>query len=258
LFFAVWAPLTAAGVAVCGALLGNNLSGMLAAKFGARPTLLHTTWLIVTIQASVLFLTFHFVDYWFHRAMHKVPLLWSFHRSHHSAETPNFFASARANPIELIEALAQPAVCNAVFGGILFYATGTPLNPLTLKVLGVIGTIDGFGWAIAHSHIPLSLGKLNYVFGSSVMHQIHHSREIQHRDKNFGMGFQLFDWMFGSLYMPKPGETYVRWGLSEEEVGERNPHKSLRDLYLEPLGRMWRIATGRRPDLEGSANSFLS
>ncbi len=249
LFSALWRPLTSAGVAMCGALLGSDLSAILISTFGARAPLLHGTWLIVTMQVGVLYFSYELVDYWFHRAMHKVPLLWSFHRSHHSAEVPNFFTAVRGNPIELIEATAQPAVTNAVFGGILFYATGTPMHRLTLPVLGVLFTIGGFAFALAHSHIPLSLGKLNYVLGSSVMHQIHHSRQIQHRDKNFGMGFMLFDWLFGTLYMPKPGETYLRWGISDDEVGERNPHKSLRDLYLEPLGRMWRLVTARQGKL---------
>lgn len=250
---ALWTPLISAGVAMYGALVGSDISGLLISRFGARQPLLHGTWSIVTIQVSVLYLTYQFVDYWFHRAMHKVPLLWGFHRSHHSSEALNFFTAGRGHPIEVIEAAVQPGVTNAVFGGMLFFATGTPLHAHTLPVLGAINTISGLALALAHSHIPLSLGKLNYVLGSSVMHQIHHSRVIQHRDKNFGTGFMLFDWLFGTLYMPKPGEIYDRWGISDEELGERNPHKSLRDLYLEPLGYMWRVLTARPGDSINSA-----
>ncbi len=249
----LWTPLTSTLVAIYGALVGNNLSEVLITKFGARATLLHSTWLIVTVQASVLFLAYQFVDYWVHRAMHRVPLFWSFHRSHHSSEALNFFTAPRSHPFELIEAHLEPGVTNAVFGSILFYLTGTPLHPLTITVLTAEGTVMGLALAVAHSHIPVSLGKLNYVFGSSVMHQIHHSREAQHRDKNFGTGFMLFDWLFGTLYMPKPGETYHRWGISEDELGERNPHKSLRDLYLEPFSYMWGLRTARRNNLANNA-----
>ena len=256
LFSFLWTPVITAGAAVYGALVGNDLSAMLVSRFGPREPLLHSAWSIVAIQVSVLYLTYQFVDYWVHRAMHKVPLFWGFHRSHHSSEALNFFTAPRGHPFEFMQAILEPGITNAVFGGILFYATGTPLHHLTPGVLQAVGTVSGLALAVAHSHIPVSLGRLNYIIGSSVMHQIHHSRELPHRDKNFGTGFMLFDWMFGTLYMPKRGETYNRWGISDEEIGERNPHKCLRDLYFEPLRYMWGVLTAPKGNLPNSAGSL--
>jgi len=71
-----------------------------------------------------------------------------------------------------------------------------------------------------------------------VMHQIHHSAEVRHRDKNFSVTLGLFDWIFGTMYIPEKGEVY-RWGLNEEELGDKNPHLRLKDFYLEPFQRMW-------------------
>ena len=34
-------------------------------------------------------------QYWMHRAFHGVPLLWRFHRIHHSAETMDWLAGSR-------------------------------------------------------------------------------------------------------------------------------------------------------------------
>jgi hypothetical protein len=50
----------------------------------------------------------------------------------------------------------------------------------------------------------------------------------------------IWDWMFGTLYLPVKGETY-RWGLNEEEIGANNPHMSVRALYLEPMRHAWGV-----------------
>ena len=44
----------------------------------------------------------------------------------------------------------------------------------------------------------------------------------------------IFDWMFGTLYVPAKDEQY-RWGLNEAERGDANPHRTLRDFYCEPF-----------------------
>jgi sterol desaturase/sphingolipid hydroxylase (fatty acid hydroxylase superfamily) len=38
--------------------------------------------------------------YWVHRSMHQVPLLWRFHRLHHSTEEMGWLAAARAHPVD--------------------------------------------------------------------------------------------------------------------------------------------------------------
>ena len=76
------------------------------------------------------------------------------------------------------------------------------------------------------------------------MHQLHHSAELRHRDRNFGTQLAIFDWLFGTLYIPAAREQY-RLGLNEQELGDNNPHVRLRDFYLEPAGHAWRLLTGK-------------
>ena len=80
----------------------------------------------------------------------------------------------------------------------------------------------------------MSFGPLDHVFMSARMHQIHHSAEIHHRDKNFGGTMSLFDWIFGTAYRPARDEQF-RLGMSPDEIGVNNPHRSLRALYAEPF-----------------------
>jgi sterol desaturase/sphingolipid hydroxylase (fatty acid hydroxylase superfamily) len=121
----------------------------------------------------------------------------------------------------------------------LSYCTGVAMHPLFLTVaycwLVIIEVVDKF----QHSHVSTSLGPLNYFVPLGDMHQIHHSAELKHRDKNFGNVSLLFDWMFGTLYIPQPGET-VRLGLNDQELGAQNPHKRLIDIYTEPFAYAWR------------------
>ena len=136
----------------------------------------------------------------------------------------------------------------ALFGGlggsVLLYFTGTSLQTAPIVLLVVTGVFfESFGLA-QHSHVRISFGKLNAIFFAPVLHQLHHSAEPRHRDKNLGSQLSIFDWLFGTLYVPEKGESY-RWGLNEEELGPNNPHLRLRHFYLEPFGHAWRLLTAR-------------
>ena len=66
------------------------------------------------------------------------------------------------------------------------------------------------------------------------MHQIHHSAESHMFNKNYGMTTHLYDWVFGTLYLPRRGEVF-RWGLNDDEYGADNPYLTPREFYLKPV-----------------------
>ena len=85
-----------------------------------------------------------------------------------------------------------------------------------------------FGANLRHSHIWLSWGKpLSYIFISPAMHQIHH--DPTRMRKNYGEVFAIWDWLFGTLYIPTKRENFVI-GL-----GEPNPHDTIWRAYYLPL-----------------------
>ena len=43
-----------------------------------------------------------FVQYWVHRASHRVPFLWRFHRIHHSVETMDWLAGSRLHLVDIL------------------------------------------------------------------------------------------------------------------------------------------------------------
>jgi sterol desaturase/sphingolipid hydroxylase (fatty acid hydroxylase superfamily) len=234
----LWGPLLALISAV---IIGVNVQDLLTARLGVRQPALHNTWAVVPVQFAVIFLCSELAAYISHLCFHKVPWLWSFHRTHHSAEALTFFTGARAHPIELVVSGIFTTGFAGLLIGTFLYCLGTPSNPTTTAALatfyGVTSTLLNI---LHHSHVWLSFGKLNYVFQAPLMHQLHHSAELRHRDKNLGSFSMIFDWLFGTIYVPKTPETY-RWGLNDEELAANNPHNRLRDFYFEPFHHSWAI-----------------
>ena len=57
---------------------------------------------------------------------------------------------------------------------------------------------------LQHSHMWISFrGLLGRVFISPAHHQVHHSDNPKHFNTNYGSCLALWDWMFGTLYVPR-------------------------------------------------------
>ncbi|MDO6415255.1 sterol desaturase family protein [Sphingomonas sp. BIUV-7] len=242
----IFIPLFEVAVIVVGLVAGVTFKDALVDVFGPAPQLVTVAWAAVAIQ---------FFGFWFgqgigqysgHYAMHRVPLLWALHRAHHSAESANLFAFLRSHPLEHFVNGATRVLGTAVGTSIGLYVTTGDLLPATTATIfwyNIIYVLIGFR-SVDHLHIPVSYGRvLDVVLGSPVMHQLHHSAEPQHMDKNMAGAGYIFDWLFGTLYVPAKGETW-RWGLNDAELGDHNPHNTLREFYLEPL-RTMRLETGK-------------
>ena len=203
------------------------------------------SWLVLPAQFLVFYLVSNFAFYWAHRAMHQNRLLWSVHRPHHSAEALTFLTGSRLHPIDAVGTALWTTLWSGSAAAALSYLTGVAMHPLFPAIMSfwliLTDVVDKF----QHSHLRTSLGPLNYIVPSGEMHQIHHSAELKHRDKNFGNASSVFDWMFGTIYIPKPEET-IRLGLSEQELGAQNPHKRIIDIYTEPFAYAWHVLRGRK------------
>jgi sterol desaturase/sphingolipid hydroxylase (fatty acid hydroxylase superfamily) len=215
-------------------LLAWDLNKLLVGTFGVRPTVISEPLVSLILQFLISYIAIEFSGYWAHRFLHRQGFLWLTHRAHHSAEVLTFLVGGRGHPLEHIVFLIFGAVCGALATGGFMFLTGTsphPQLPTLLIGLGLFGAVmDKF----LHSQLPISFGPLDYLFMSSRMHQIHHSAETAHHGKNYGGTLSVFDWMFGTAYRPAQDEAF-RLGLGEGELGENNPHRTLRALYLEPF-----------------------
>jgi len=90
-----------------------------------------------------------------------------------------------------------------------------------------------------HFVYPVWLSK---ILISPAQHQIHHSVDPKHFDRNFGLIFSIWDQLGGSHYIPR-GYEKLTYGLSRDEP---NPFKSVAEIYYKPFvwaGKLARLRT---------------
>lgn len=188
------------------------------------------------------FLLYDLINYWSHVLFHKIPMLWSFHRVHHAAEVLTPITAYRSHPVEYLVTgiLGAPVVGMAA----VFFQN---LSSQDMQVAAIFGVnaftflFSLFGYHLRHSHVWLSYGPvLSRVFISPAQHQIHHSVDPRHRDKNFGIRFALWDALFGTLYVPKERES-LTVGLSDADPQE---FATVRQLYFIPFAKAARALVG--------------
>ena len=190
-----------------------------------------------------LFLADDFSRFVLHWLMHKVPWLWSIHRLHHSAEVLTPLTVYRIHPIEsflysLRMVLAQGAVL-----GLFFYGFGMRLSAWEIAGANLFTYVFNFaGSNLRHSHVWLSFGPwLERVLISPAQHQIHHSNDQRHFDRNMGSFLAVWDGLFGTLTLAR-GEKVTGFGLRR---GEASPHQGVLSAYLEPLANAWHYLSSR-------------
>ena len=223
--------------------LADGTHGALAGLLGeAREPLLSAgAALVLYTLASVLV-----VDvgvYLAHRLFHRVPWLWEFHKVHHSAEQLNPITLFRMHPVDLFLTGLIVSVLSALCFGGFFYLVGAEPTAARLFGLNVVTFLFYLlGYNLRHSHVWLDYpGWLGRVLISPAQHQIHHSSDPRHFNKNYGLIFAFWDRLGGSHYQPQ-GREELGFGLSREEP---NPYASVWELYWKPFAGSARILRRR-------------
>lgn len=199
---------------------------------------------IVVAYTFVLVMAEDFSRYWAHRFMHTIPVLWQFHKVHHSPEVLVPFSQMRNHPVNGLINLIRSALAIGIVTGAFML-----IFPGQLTALSILGVNAGrflfniMGSHLRHSHVWLSYGPvLSYLFISPAQHQIHHSKLPQHIDVNYGSQFAIWDWMFGTLYVPK-GKEQISLGIKQEDA-ERL--QTIPALYIEPIKDAYKLFQSRR------------
>jgi sterol desaturase/sphingolipid hydroxylase (fatty acid hydroxylase superfamily) len=78
---------------------------------------------------------------------------------------------------------------------------------------------------------------LEKIFISPAQHQLHHSIENKHFNKNYGAMLAIWDWLFGSLHFSETGKS-IRFGLRPNEASATN----IISIYLKPFVEISNIA----------------
>ena len=147
-----------------------------------------SSWPFLVQFVAILFLT-DVVQYWVHRAFHRVPLLWRFHRIHHSADVMDWLAGSRLHLVDV-----------AVTRGLTYvpiYLLGFSEPPLFAYVAFV--SIQA---TFIHANVRFWFGPLRWVLATPQFHHWHHGAEREAVDKNFAVHLPVLDRLFGTCYLP--------------------------------------------------------
>lgn len=158
-----------------------------------------------------------FLEYFIHRLLHRVPLLWRFHKVHHSVREMGFAAHLRYHPIETVVYRLLEFVPLALLG----FSVGDffVVHCFTLTV----GHLN-------HANFRMSLGPLKYIFNSAEMHILHHAKTVPARyGVNFGLTLSIWDWLFRTAWDPAPSVDRSNTELGFPAV-ERYPETFLRQM----------------------------
>lgn len=176
-----------------------------------------------------IFVAVEFCYYWFHRSSHRVRWFWSAHVVHHSSERMNMTTAMRQS--------------------LLYSITGWWLFFTPLILLGVHPAVVFFLYAcdLAYQFFihTEAVGKLHpwleYWLDTPSNHRVHHGRNSEYIDKNYGGVLICFDRWFGTN-AEETTDNPVDYGITRQ-IQSNN----VLTLNFHEFIDMWRDATRRGP-----------
>lgn len=168
---------------------------------------------------AILMLLMEFLNYWLHRAFHRIPLLWRIHAVHHSDLEMDATTSHRHHPLEML-------INSAVIIPVLILLGPDPWTLLVYNVARIgIATLT-------HGNFSLWPGVdrvLRLFVVTPDFHRLHHSVEQRYTDSNYSAILPWFDYLFGTASgRPRTEQQTMDMGLERF----RDPRSSRLDQML--------------------------
>lgn len=154
------------------------------------------------VQVLAIMLCTDVLQYWLHRAFHRVPLLWRFHAIHHSARAMDWLAGSRLHFLEI-----------AVVRG---------LTTLPMFTLGFVPEAVQAYVAVVYLHSALIHANMGgerdwwgHFIATPRYHHWHHASDAEAVERNFAIHFPLIDKLFGTFHLPA-GRWPTGYGIAEQ------------------------------------------
>lgn len=185
------------------------------------------------VYTILFFIAYDFGRFVMHCLLHEVPILWEFHKVHHSAEVLTPMTSFRAHPVELLLMAWGPVITTGALT-LAFNAISTSrlsfYSFLGVHVLLFASNLIG---NLRHSPIWISYGPaVGRWLISPAHHQLHHSCEQRHVGCNRGFELAVWDRLYGTLYVPSTQPEQFKLGLGDNTEGR---YHSLAAMYWLPF-----------------------
>jgi lathosterol oxidase len=159
----------------------------------------------VPLQFAAVVVVSDLVQYWVHRACHRVPLLWRFHAIHHSAVSMDWLAGSRLHTVDAVLTRALVYVPLFLLG----------FSPVAIGAYLVFVAAQA---TFVHGNVAWRLRWLEPWLVTPRFHHWHHAQSPA--DKNFAVHLPWLDRWFGTMHLPTE-EWPERYGLAGGVPGPR-------------------------------------
>lgn len=206
---------------------------------GSQYGVLNRAGLPLALAIPLTFLVMDLFQYGSHYARHAVPLLWRFHKVHHSDRDVDFSTGLRFHPGEIL--LTQ---------GFYLLAIAVLSPPVIAVILyELVNTAEAL---FSHANLRLSrkLEKLlRPVLVTPSFHRTHHSIHAAEQQSNFAVLFSFWDHLFHT-YRERPQAERGTLELGLDEITEEQSFSALAMLKLPFITRQ---ATATAEDVPARA-----
>ncbi len=191
----------------------------------------HRIW-TVPINAWTLPLIFVIEElcyYGYHRSAHRVRWFWSQHVSHHTGETMNMTTAARQSILTNVVGVWVFFLPPVLFG----------VHPAVIALM--LGANLAYQWFIHTESVGKFHPVIEWLIDTPSNHRVHHGRNPQYIDKNFGGVLMIFDHLFGTY---EPEVEKVEYGITRQIKSYNflvlNVHEFV-DMWRDALapGHLW-------------------
>jgi sterol desaturase/sphingolipid hydroxylase (fatty acid hydroxylase superfamily) len=169
------------------------------------------------------FIGYDFCYYWSHRMGHEWRLFWASHVAHHQSEEYNLSTALRQTSTGYLSFIFY----------LPLYALGFP--PYVLVTVGSLNLIYQF-WV--HTEHIRTLGPLEWFFITPSNHRVHHAKNPEYLDRNYGGVFIIWDRLLGTFKAEDPDRPCV-YGTTEQ-LASWNPLWANVHVYVSGLKDMIR------------------
>lgn len=146
-------------------------------------------------QLLIMFVIADFIQWNVHRQLHKQPILWKFHKIHHSVKEMGFAAQFRFHFLETIVYKTVQYVPLAMIG-------------FGIEQFFVVHMFSVFIGHLNHANVGWNYGIFGYIINNPRMHIWHHSKALPREHPfgmNYGISLSIWDYLFRTAYVPKDG-----------------------------------------------------
>jgi len=194
------------------------VASFLQVTLGDAPLIDLSWWLVGAFYSICYFVAEDSSRFLLHYISHKNPLLWHFHKVHHSATVLTPLTIHRVHPVEMTLYFFRGMAVFGLVGGVFIYVFRGQIDGWDILGVEAFGFLfNALGANLRHTPLWVSFGRLEKVFVSPAQHQIHHSVDMAHRDKNMGTCLAIWDRIMGS-WVPAKNTSVQRYGLTCAEA----------------------------------------